>query len=158
MNLPVDIIAAIAAYLQQAMAASLASATGAAQVYGDYAPEVNPDGSPVAPPYAVVTDGPETYTFEAQDPATGHWLHGFADGTAQVIFYAASFAAARALARQAASVLSDSQIDVATGDVLATLTLFGARSDPVLPAQPGIGQPTMYARAVTFQYKQEFGA
>lgn len=162
MSLPLvpapDIVAAVVAALQGVMGGDLASATGFPQVYVDYDPSQNPDGSPVAYPYAVVADGPEQYTYQSTDPETGHWVDALADGSVQVAFYATTKTQARALARAAALRLSDSQIgELASGDG-RNLTIFAPRSDPIPLTQSGTGQPTVFARAVTFLYKQEFGA
>jgi hypothetical protein len=151
-----DILAAVVAYLQQVMGLSLASSTGFRQVYADFAPEQNGDGSPVSQPYAVVSDGPESYQIVSSSTTTaGYQVDVIADGTLSVAFYATSKLAARALGIQAVRALSDTveMLAAADGRVLTILPV-AAQSVPIMTA--GVAQPTAFARIVTFNYKQEF--
>lgn len=151
-----DIIAAIANYMQQIMGQSLLSATGYAQVYTDYAPGQNPDGSPVIQPYAVVTEGSETYSnTQTQDPATGSRLDVLADGMAMIGFYANTKDQARALVRTAVRLDTDTQVAIQAADGVV-VTFLPIRADTVPLDQSGIGEPGKFLRVLTVRYIQQF--
>lgn len=152
---PPDIIGAIVAYLQGAMGQSLLSANGSPQVYTDFAPQTNPDGSPVSQPYAVVTEGPETYEAQSDDPGTGFYLSNIAAGTAMVSFVATTKAQARALARAGVRLMSDPRAELSAADG-RVLTLLPLRAETVPITAAGVQQPTAFARVVTVNYKQQF--
>lgn len=152
-----DIIAAVVAYLQGAMSGDLGATADTPQVWADAAPPKNPDGSATGYPYAIVTGIQETYAYQSTDPETGHWLDCIADGLLQVAFYAATKANARCLGRQAVRLLSDSQALLATGDG-TVIAMLPVRAISTVISQEGVGQPDIFLRIVTFQYKQEFGA
>lgn len=152
----VDIIAALASYVAADMGQSLLSATGAVQVYTDFAPEANPDGSPVVQPYCVVTDGPEVYNAQADHPSTGYYLSNIADGRAMVAFYATTKAEARSLGRTAVRRITDTQVqlDALDGRVV---TVLPERIDSHPHFGLGVeGQPTGFIRVLTVRYMQQF--
>ena len=151
-----DILAAIAAYVADALGLSLASSTGFRQAYVDYLPTTNPDGSEVAPPYAMVTEGPESYAAQSDDPRTGFYLSNLATGTAFVHFLAASKAEARSLCRTAVRAMSDSEVTLEAADG-RVVTLLPLSSSPVPHGGAGIaGDPAIFERVLTVQYMQQF--
>lgn len=148
-----DILAALAAYLQGVMGLSLLSSSGYPQVYSDFAPQGNPDGSPVAQPYAVVTDGPESYT--ASSGVNPGMVDVIADGVLQVAFYCTTKAEARSLGITAVRLLTDTRVYLGTGDA-RFMTLLPTQAVSVPLVTEGVQQPTAFARVVTVNYKQEF--
>lgn len=155
MSLPLnpapDIVAAVAAYLQGTMGGSLGATATSPQVWTDYAPP----GAPY--PYAIVTEGPESYRYQSTDPETGHWLDCLADGSLQVAIYATSKASARSLGREAVRKLSDSQAALSAQDGTIT-TILPVRAESAVLGVEGTDQPAAFLRIITFQYQQEFGA
>lgn len=154
---PPDILAAIAEYTANVFGPVLASATGYPQVYVDYLPSANPDGSPVVPPYAMVTEGPETYSAQSEDhESTGYWLSNIADGIAFIHFFAPSKSEARALCRQGVRLLSDTRAEPDNADD-RPITLLPLRSEAVMQAGPGVvGEGQVYQRVLTVGYKDQF--
>lgn len=150
-----DIVAAVVSFLQEAMGQSLASSTGYAQAYSDYAPQANPDGSTVSQPYAVVVEGPETYSAQADNPATGYYLSNIAVGAVDVAFYATTKAQARALGRASVRLLSDTQVQLFAQDG-RVITVLPVRAISTSIQAEGVAQPTVFLRVVTFQYAQQF--
>jgi len=151
-----DILAAIAAYLSDAMGLSLASATGFRQVYVDYLPPANADGSAVVPPFAMVAEGSESYTAQSDDPRTGFYLSNLDTGTAFIHFVAPTKAQARALCRTAVRLMSDSEATLEAGDG-REITLLPLNSSPVPHAGTGpADEPAAFERILTIQYMQQF--
>lgn len=146
-----DIVAAVVAFLQGAMRGDLGVTATSQQVWADAAPP----GTPY--PYAVVTEGPETYAYQSTDPQTGHWLDCLATGSIVVAFYAPTKAVARYLGRQAVRLLSDSHELLTAGDG-NVIAMVPARAESQTISEPGAGIPDVFLRIVTFQYVQEFGA
>jgi hypothetical protein len=161
-NPPDDILAAIAAYLQESMGLSLAAPATAAfpngypQAYSEYAPSTNPDGSALTPPFAVVNEGDESYAAQSEDPATGHFLSNIANGTAFIHFLAPSKAQARALCRRAVRLMSDTVVQLAAQDG-RVITLLPLRSQRMPQPSAGVGdEPAIFERVLTVQYLQQF--
>ena len=152
-----DIIAAVVAFLQGAMRGDLGVTATTPQVWADAAPSENPDGTPLGYPYAIITEGPESYAYQSTDPKTGHWLDCLATGTLTVAFYASTKANARYLGRQAVRILSDSYELLTPGDGRC-ITIFPLNAMSTAISSTGAGVPDVFLRIVTFQYVQEFGA
>lgn len=150
-----DIIGAIVTYLLNAMRADLQSATGVTQVFADYAPETNADGSLVQGPYAIVMDGPETYDFSSNDPNTGFLGNVTADGVAHVAFLAGTKALARSLGIACIHRLTDTTGDLYPADG-SIMELRPSASSAVSPKDIGVDQPGLFCRIVTVHYKYQF--
>ncbi len=161
-NPPEDILAAIAVYLQASMGLALAAQAttaypnGYPQAYSEYAPSTNPDGSTVAPPFAIVNEGDESYAAQSEDPVTGHFLSNIANGTAFIHFLAPSKAEARALCRVAVRLMSSTVIQLTSQDGrIFHLAPLNSRRMP----QPSTGvgdEPAIFERVLTVQYLQQF--
>ena len=140
-----DIIAAIVAYLAEAMSAQLSA------VYADYVP-----GQPAGSAYAVVHEGPETFTEAgAQDGSNGPIKEVIPTGTVFVEFIAPTKLQTRQLVRSCVGILIDSAITLepADGPVLA---LWPVRAESVRMTDVGAGTPTEFKRVLTVGYTQEF--
>lgn len=161
-DMPEDILAAIAAYLQGSMGLSLAAPAtatypnGYPQAYSEYAPSTNPDGTAVTSPYAVINEGDESYQAQSEDPATGYLLSNIANGTAFIHFLAPSKAVARALCRRAVRLMSSTVVQFTAQDG-RVITLLPLRSQRMPQPSAGIGdQPSIFERVLTVQYLQQF--
>lgn len=150
-----DIIAAIANYVAAVMGRSLPSATGFPQVYCDYAPGTNPDGSATAAPYAIVHDGPESYRYQSNDPATGAYTMATADGLAMVQFVGRTKAEARALGRDAVRKISRDVVELLTSDG-TVIHLSPQRGDSPPVPEVGIAGQYPFSRVITVRYEEQF--
>lgn len=157
-TIPADIVSAVAMYLAGAMGQSLLSDTGYVQLYTDWTPSSNPDGSTVSAPYAVLLEGPETYSAQSDNPATGFYLSEIADGRLDIEFHAGTKALARQLGRTAVRLLSNPEMQLIAQDAQVIIGGFlpvAAMTrwyDEIGPD----GQSTHFIRIVSCQYKQQF--
>lgn len=145
-----DILDAIVAFLNSAMGQQL-QGVGVQGVWADYAPDVTP-----GLPYAVVFDGPETYDFTSDDGSTGHLTSCIADGTVLIAFIAPSKAQVRLLARTCVVIISSYDSYITTNDG-TLLQLSPIRTDSIPLTDSGPAVPSVFKRAVTVEYKQQFG-
>jgi hypothetical protein len=141
--MPEDILMAVVNYLTQIMSTSLNA------VVADYL------SAPTAP-YAVVHDGPETYTdASGNDGSNGPILIVYADGVLFVEFVAPTKVAARRLARQCVRILVDTFTTLECQDG-TILSLFPVKADSVPMTDIGVATPGAFKRFVTISYRQEF--
>jgi hypothetical protein len=143
--MPVDYIAAIVAFLAEAMS-TLVSAVGA-----DYVSAQPPGAS-----YAVVHEGPEIYSEQsANDGENNPIISVIADGNVFVEFVSPTKAQARYLARQCVRILIDSTTTLACQDG-NILYLRPLRGETVQITDIGAGTPGIFKRVVTVEYQQQF--
>jgi hypothetical protein len=140
-----DILQAIVVYLRAAMDEDLGG-IGFLGVWADYAPSV-PDGVP----YAIVHDGPETYTEESSSGGTNI----ISDGLVQVSFIAATKAEVRYLARRCVRLLIDTVVTLEADDG-EIIYLRPLRTDSTMITEIGPGIPTAFKRVVTIRYRQQW--
>jgi hypothetical protein len=138
-----DIIAAVAAFLNDAMAGPL-DVTDASpeKAFTDYAHQV-------ALPYAIVHDGPESYAYQSDDSF-------IADGALQVSLHAASKSAARRLGRECIRVMSDPNATLPHFLDGTCLEMRPGGSQSVPHTETGPDQPAEFIRVVMWHYRAQY--
>lgn len=150
MSIPVDITAAIVAYLQQIMGGSLGVTPTNPAVWAEYAPDVDL-------PYCVVSEGdPETYSFQSDDLArSGFYTSVLANGHVYVSFVATSKQEVKSLARECVRKIADTVANLFCDD--GTILELRPESAMTIPAtETGPSTPTVFRRTVVVRYTQQF--
>ncbi len=145
-----SLLAAIIAYLQQAMSGSLNVSAANPAVWRSYSPDV-------PYPYAVVSlGGDESYDFQSNDPEqAGYYTTVIANGLATVSFVATTEAQTLALARECVRHCADTvaSLIAADGDTLE-LRPQSSHDNPF--SDSGVESPQVFRRTVVIRYTQQF--
>lgn len=141
--MPEDILMAIEQYLSEIMGTSLNT------VMVDYIGQPNP-------PYAIIHDGPETYTdVSGHDPDGLPAIDVLADGVIFVEVVAPSKVEARRLVRMLVRIMIDTFVTLQCKDG-NVIHLRPIKADSVPMTDIGVATPGAFKRFVAVGYKQEF--
>ena len=136
-----DVLGAVLAFVQSIMTDQFASlitssgGTAAAAWADEYPPGSNP---PL--PYCLVLDGPESYQFFSNDPATGFFNHVITDGQVNVVFFAQTKAAARQLGLTFRDRVCKFPLPLPVGDG-TIVDIIPATAVSAAPREPFAGPP-----------------
>jgi phage FluMu protein gp41 len=139
----VDLLATVADYLDQQLAAELGSSPDAPKVFADDVPDVQM-------PYICLHDVGETYRFDSSACFV-------ADGRLVLNVKAAGKAQARRIGLRAIRVLSDAELACEEGVVLE-MRPESAASAVLVESVDGFAGPTAAERSITFHYKVQLAS